>query len=104
MIVTAMSGVAATLINGETTHSVLGLNQTNVDGSDALAWKDARLLIVDECSFASARDFEKMHQNLKILMGDQFSKYGGINIVFSGDFSQLEPVQREPVYKNEQQS
>ena len=103
MIVTAMSGVAATLINGETTHSVLGLNRTNVDGSDALAWKDARLLIVDECSFASARDFEKMHQNLKILMGDQFSKYGGINIVFSGDFSQLEPVQREPVYKNDQQ-
>ena len=100
LVITAMSGVAATLLNGETTHSVLGLNRSNIDPSDTSAWIDARLLIVDECSFASASDFEKMQEHLKILMGNHFDKYGGINIVFAGDFCQLEPVQKEPVYKD----
>ena len=102
IVVTAMSGVAATLLNGETTHSVLGLNRTKIDPSDALAWVDARLLIIDECSFASASDFEKMQENLKVLMANRWWKYGGINVVFAGDYSQLEPVMKEPIYKGGQ--
>ena len=101
IIVTAMSGVAATLLNGETTHSVLGLNRDTVQNEECHNWIDARLLIVDECSFASASDFQKMHEHLKFYMQDHYGMYGGLNIVFAGDFSQLEPVNRDPMCKND---
>ena len=98
IVVTAMSGVAATLLNGETTHSVLGLNRDTVQNEEAAEWADARLLIIDECSFASDSDFEKMHQHLKYLMRNHHRMYGGISVVFAGDYSQLEPVGRDPIY------
>ena len=102
IIITAMSGVAATLLNnGETTHSVLGLNRDSIQPEETEAWVDARLLIVDECSFASEVDFKKMHEHLKSLMKDHFKLYGGLNVVFAGNFSQLEPVGRDLIYKND---
>ena len=101
IIVTAMSGVAATLLNGETTHSVLGLNRDSAQVEEAEDWKDARLLIIDEVSFASHNDFVKMHEHLKTFMKDHYKMFGGINIVFAGDYSQLEPVGRDPVCKDD---
>ena len=107
IVITAMSGVAATLINGETTHSVLGLNRDTIQEEEIEAWKDARLLIIDECSFASERDYMKMNDHLVDLMqgnGGHKGIFGGINIVFSGDFSQLEPVGRDPIYAGDNDS
>ena len=100
IVVTAMSGVAATLLGGETTHKVLGLNRDTVQNEEKLEWLDARLLIIDEVSFASAADFQKMHKHLMSFMDNRFEYYGGLNIVFAGDYSQLEPVGRDPVYKD----
>ena len=101
MVITAMSGVAATLLHGETTHSALGLNKKNMKGETTMQkqWKQAKMVIIDEISFASERDFQKIYNNLQILMGQHFKPFGGINIVFAGDFSQLEPPGRHPVYK-----
>ena len=99
IIVTAMSGVAATLLNGETTHSVLGLNRDEIQAEESEEWQDARLLIIDECSFASRWDIDKMHDHLKSLMQSN-RLFGGLNIVFAGDFSQLEPVGRDPLYND----
>jgi len=99
IIITAMSGVAATLINGETTHSALGLNRKTIDEEMKEQWIDARLVFIDEISFASKRDFVKMNDNLKELTGrGRFQNYGGINMIFAGDYSQLEPVGKEPIY------
>ena len=100
IVTTAMSGVAATLLHGETTHSVLGLNRNKIEPKEAEHWQDARLLLIDECSFASASDFDKTHDNLKELMREHQTKCGALNVVFSGDFSQLEPVNKDPVYKD----
>ena len=102
IVVTAMSGVAATLIGGETTHSVLGLNRDTIQNEERAEWVDARLLIIDEISFASAKDFEKMNCHMAKFTGDRFHMYGGMNVVFAGDYSQLEPVGREPVYNDGQ--
>jgi len=99
IIVTAMSGVAATLLKGETAHSVLGLNRDGVQNEESELWADARLLIIDEISFASKENFEKMHEHLKVFMQCNFKLYGGLNVVFAGDYSQLEPVKRDPIYK-----
>ena len=44
--------------------------------------------------------FHKMHEHLQKLMVNRFDAYGGLNVIFAGDYSQLEPVGREPVYKD----
>ena len=104
--VTAMSGVAATLLNGETAHSVLCLNWKNVEEHPELLqdWADTRLLIIDECSFAGEADFEKAHNNLKFFMQERYWICGGLDVVFAGDYSQLEPVRRDPIYKDGNES
>ena len=102
IVTTAMSGVAATLIKGETTHSVIGFNRDTVQEEEVRDFSDARLLIIDEISFAAPEDFELLHEKLILLMRNHFNTFGGLNVVFAGDYSQLEPVKRDPVYKNNQ--
>ena len=51
------------------------------------------MLIVNEISFASSSDLLKLHESLcKIKqVCDRYDRYGGLDMIFSGDFSQLEP-------------
>jgi hypothetical protein len=67
-----MSGVAATLIHGETTHMSMGLNRLTITSEMIEAWSDTRLVIVDECSFASADQVDKMEQHARILKNQAF--------------------------------
>ena len=60
IIVTAMSGVAATLLHGETCHSVFGLNWKSLTEEEKDLMADTRLVIVDEVSFASDKVTEIM--------------------------------------------
>ena len=97
--ITALTGVAATLIGGETIHSAasLGKETTSYDEAFCAEWKKTRLLIIDEISFMSARELVRLDRNLRRLRNTYAQKFGGMNIVFSGDFSQLEPVARNGV-------
>jgi hypothetical protein len=97
IVVTAMSGVAATLIHGETTHMSMSLNRTSVTQEMVEAWSDTRLIIIDECCFASIHDVNSMEINARVMA---FQYFGGLNVVFAGDFSQLEPPGREPLYSS----
>jgi len=99
IVVSAMSGVAATLLKGETTHMAVGLNRSKVTDEMLKEWKDTRLLIVDEISFASEEDFDKLYKHCQDLKMNPFLPYGGLNIVLAGDFSQLEPPRKTPIYK-----
>ena len=93
VVVSAMSGVAATLIMGETTHKALHLNRkkefTEVNRDE---FQDTKLIIIDEMSFTTEQDLEKAERNLRQLKQRIHDCYGGVNMVFSGDFRQLEPV------------
>lgn len=89
---TAMTGVAAVLLHGETAHMALGMNKKVIPNSLKAEYSDARLVIVDEISFASVQHIERIHECLKILTNKSYRKYGGMNIVFAGDYSQLDPV------------
>ena len=80
LVITAMSGVAATLIHGETTHSAVGLNRPNLSQKFKDAWKDTRLFICDECSFGSDKDFTKMEVNLTACSGRTFDYLSLIHI------------------------
>ena len=98
IVITAMSGVAATLIHGETTHKAMALNKDGPDEDEIEAWTDTRLVIIDESSFATAAQASKIEMNARTLKGREHEYYGGLNIVYAGDFSQLEPPRAKPLY------
>ena len=65
IVVTTMTGVAATLICGETMHGALLLNQKHeMEQEQIELWADTHLLIIDEISFVSKSNFQMMHKQL----------------------------------------
>ena len=105
-ILCAMTGCAAMLLecDASTIHSWSGLywskdSMTDDEILDAVLskkkiekkWKAAEILIVDEISMMSKRYFDLLNQ-----VGQSFRKndrpFGGLQIVFVGDFFQLPPV------------
>jgi hypothetical protein len=78
IVVTAMTGVAATILLGETMHLAVYLNQKRPISSEQVEfWTDMCLLIIDDISFASKMDFEKLHKNLRCLKQQLHLPYGG---------------------------
>ena len=97
IVVTALTGCAATLPNGETVHGALNLNtkMKNLDQEDIDAWKRTRLIIIDEISFASEDTMNDINARLRFyqeIKETDPTLYGGIHMVVAGDFRQLDPV------------
>ena len=103
--VTASTGIAATHIGGTTIHSWSGLGVRNALGDqdlEAIAKKkpvrervrNARVLVIDEISMLSAQTLGCVDQILRHLKKSS-RPFGGIQVVFCGDFFQLPPVNRE---------
>ena len=67
IVTTAMSGVAATLLFGETMHRACDLCR-KVTQNDVDSWKNSRMLIIDEISFASIGDLLKLQQKLQVIL------------------------------------
>jgi hypothetical protein len=62
-------------------------------------WANARMVIVDEISFASSSNIFNLHNKLTQLKELAGQKYGGLHVIFTGDSSsQLEPVNGTPLY------
>ena len=95
IVVTALSGVAATSIGGETLHSAASLNGKVKD--DDVSWVNARLLIIDEVSFMNT-SVETLDEKLRCLLRKHNVLFGGIHILFCGDSSNLEPCSGKPLY------
>jgi hypothetical protein len=98
IVVTALTGVAATLINGETLHSAAKFYNKKITTEHIDEWKNTRLVIVDEISFATSSNLKTLNGKLGQLKEARLQKYGGLHIVFIGDFAQLEPVSGKPLY------
>jgi hypothetical protein len=56
IVVTALTGVAATLINGETLHSAAKFCNKKITTDHISKWKNTWLVIINKISFATSAD------------------------------------------------
>ncbi len=100
--VTASTGIASTHINGTTIHSWTGIgikqritpyDMDALEENQALykRWNDTNVLIIDEVSMLHA-SFVDMIDAIAKHMRRSEKPFGGMQIVFAGDFFQLPPV------------
>ncbi len=80
------------MFGGVTISKVAFLNQQKaLSLNNKNEWQDVRILIVDEVSFMSDKILEALDVKLKEI-GNRVKPFGGISIIFGGDFCQLELV------------
>jgi len=110
-LVTASTNSAAALIGGATIHSVAQLrskfSNVSINGKDVkITWITANMIIIDEISMLSLKDFIKLDKHLRNLTrevtGDESRCFGGLHIILCGDFFQLNPVMAIPIYNRNQ--
>ena len=61
-------------------------------------WKCIRIVFIEECSFFGIEDLQTLDKKL-ILLRERNKPYGGMSIVFTGDFYQLKPILKTVIYK-----
>ena len=107
--VCALTGCAAVLLScqAKTVHSWAGIGLANgpadlivkrviTNKFKAAPWKKIDVLIIDEVSMMSQKIFELLDSiGRKVRKDKAHLPFGGLQIVFSGDFYQLPPVMRD---------
>ena len=91
-IFTAYTGSAASLFGGVTISKAAFLNQRKqLSVDDRNEWQDVRIVVIDEVSFMSDTIFKTLDTKLKEIK-NRTQPFGGLSIIFAGDFRQLEPI------------
>lgn len=102
--ITASTGIAATHVGGMTIHSWSGigiLERLSVEDLDRISSKEhvvkrlqkTPVLIIDEVSMLSGSALSMVDEILREVRHDDRA-FGGVQVVFSGDFFQLPPITR----------
>lgn len=102
--VTALTGCAAVLLNckAKTLHSWAGIGLGNGTVEQLISkikknkfskatWKKTQVLVIDEVSMLSLKLFTVLNEIGKAVRGNN-KPFGGIQLIFAGDFYQLPPV------------
>ena len=100
--VTALTGSAAYLVGGVTLHSWAGIrlgkenvatliSRVNSSKKARYRWLRAKIVVVDEISMMTAELFDKLDKIGQKIRGNS-KPWGGIQLVFLGDFYQLPPI------------
>ena len=106
--VCAMTGCAAILLNcnATTLHSWagIGLGNKSIKEHAKKRWLAVNVLIVDEVSMMALELFEKLNEIGQTIRGCSLP-FGGIQLLFCGDFYQLPPVNADycfesPIWKS----
>jgi ATP-dependent DNA helicase PIF1 len=103
--VVALTGCAAVLLGcrARTLHSFAGIGLGNGTLGEVVArvrknrracasWRSVRVLVVDEVSMMSKRLFETLDHVARVIRKRPQEPFGGIQVIFSGDFFQIRPV------------
>lgn len=111
MCVIASFGSAAALVDGETAHHALGLtvtgNSQQARGQDTMKpetlnrlreeWMHRQLLGIDEISLIGGSLLHQINTRLQLIKGNN-QPFGGLHVLFFGDFHQLWPVRDKPLW------
>lgn len=96
VVVTASSGVAAVLIGGCTIHGALGIQplMTPKPPSPEMitAWSEVGVMLIDEFSMVKADLYDLLDSRLRLLKANNQLPFGGLHMIYFGDFYQLPPV------------
>lgn len=110
--VTATTGSAAFLIGGRTIHSYLGLGLGKDTAKNIFEYtrrnrphivkklRELDVLIIDEISMLDDILFNKTSEYLSLVRYNS-KPFGGLQLVLTGDFCQLEPVAGDYCFKSE---
>lgn len=106
--VTAMTGVAATLIQGSTLHSFLGIGLGQGSAREIITrrgfkqetWKQINILVIDEISMLTAALFDTL-ETIARRVRNTARPFGGIQLILSGDFLQLPCIQGQFCFRAE---
>lgn len=101
--VTASTGIAACNIGGVTIHSFAGiglgkeavtplLNKVRKQRKALGRWQRTQVLIIDEVSMVDPALLDKLEEIARLIRKKPDKPFGGIQLVITGDFFQLPPV------------
>ena len=101
----AYTGVAARNIGGATLHALLQMNELGRNMSAksrrdlGAMWEGIDYLFIDELSMIGCEMLYNISRALTEAKGTT-AAFGGINIIFAGDFAQLPPIGDTRLYKD----
>lgn len=106
ILVLAPTGTAAALLKGSTYHSALGIrSESSFAGNEhtTIAQLKSRLegvdyIFLDEVSMVSCMDMYRISAQMAKICNMYEKPFGGMNIIFAGDFAQLPPVNAQSLY------
>ena len=97
----AYTGIAASLIEGKTTHTATSMS-VNSSGISAAAksklaktWGHVEYVIIDEISMISRKFFAELSKRVAVGKGAPHTShlpFGGVNVIICGDLHQFPPV------------
>ena len=108
ILVGAPTGAAALNIDGYTIHSLTMVPTGKGNGKSKMTelkniWRPVKYLIIDEISMIGAMFLAKISKQLQLAKGEDGDRsllpFGGLNVIFTGDFGQLAPVMDAELYK-----
>ena len=102
-VILCTSNTACAVVSdyGVTMHSIVFQHFTTHQflGGNPLQFCDPlKMLIVDDVETLSVTDLELLDKRLRLLQKNSSAIFGGVDVVFVGDFCQLPPVARMPLY------
>jgi PIF1-like helicase len=108
LLVSATTGVAAQLIKGSTIDALCkfgkkgGVQNIRGDNEDTIIdianyWLSCEFLVVDEISMGGCHKLRRISKALKRFKGNSLP-FGGLYVLFIGDFQQLKPVKDRPLF------
>ena len=109
--ITATTGTAAFLLGGKTLHSYLSIGLAKESAYDIYVnmrkfkhvtsrLRDCEVLIIDEISMLDANLLDKISEYLQFMRKNPDKPFGGIQVILTGDFCQLEPVSGDYCFKS----
>ena len=100
------TGIATKNIHGSTLHAALNLsvlsrnqNVSNAKSDLVTMWQGVDFLFIDEFSMIGCSLLHDISHALS-LAKENPAPFGGINVIFAGDFAQLPPVGYKRLYSN----